>query len=99
MNIPIIRLEVEHMKHTMCAALSEHAALMDSSVKSAIDAYCTEDNLNSVVSIAVREALNSAVKEEVRNFFRYSGNGRTAIREAVIQFLDDVYPITTTKEQ
>lgn len=92
MNVPIIRLEVERMKHSIFTALTEHAALMDSSVQKAVEAYCTEENIDAVVRKAAIEALDAAVKEEVRNFFWYSGNGRLAVREAVEQFLDKNYP-------
>ena len=38
-TIPIIRLEVERMKQTILHALPQHAAAMDASVQSAIEAY------------------------------------------------------------
>lgn len=88
-GIPIIKLEVEGMRHTVYHALSEHAAAMDESVKAAVDAFCTPENIDSIVRGAVMEHMNAAVKEEVRDFFRYNGAGRKAVREAVIQHLDE----------
>ena len=93
MNYPIIRLEVDRMKHSIVTALTELAALMDSSGKKAVEAYCTEENIDAVVRKAAMEALDAAVKEEVRNFFGYSGQGRLAVREAVEQFLNKNYPL------
>jgi len=89
MNIPIIRLEVERMKHTILQALPQHAAAMDASVTAAIEAFCTQANIDSVVRVAAMEALNAAVKEEVRSFFQYSKPGRQAVREAVIEYLNE----------
>lgn len=91
MNVPIIRLEVQAMKETICFALQQYAAQMDSSIQNAVEAYCSEGNIEAVVSKAVREAMDACVKEEVRNFFSYTGNGRKAIREAVIKRLDEIY--------
>ena len=87
-TIPIIRLEVERMKHAIMSALPEHAAMMDESVRQAIEAYCTPDNIGAVVQSAVQQHLDAAVKEEVRNFFQWSKPGRQAVREAVIDYLN-----------
>lgn len=94
MNIPIIKLEVESMKHTMVTALQQHAALMDSSIQAAVEAYCTPENIDAVVQETARQALDAAVKQEVRDYFgRWNENGRMAVREAVIAFLDEQYPV------
>jgi len=94
MNIPIIRLEVEGMRHTVQTALMEHAAKMDSSIQAAVEAYCTDANIDAVVRKAATEAIDAAVREEVRSFFGYGRAGRAAIREAVTHFLDEIYPVS-----
>ena len=88
-TIPIIRLEVERMKQTILQALPQHAAAMDASVQAAIEAYCTPENIESVIRQAAIQAIDAAVKEEVRTFFQYSKPGRQAVREAVIKHLED----------
>lgn len=88
MNVPIIRLEVEGMKHTMLMALAEHTSKIDASVQQAIEEYCTDENINAIVKEEAKAALDNAVKEEVRNFFIRSNAGRQAVREAVIEHLD-----------
>jgi len=77
------------MKKTILHALPQHAAVMDASVQAAIEAYCTPENIDAVISKATREALDMAVKEEVRDFFRSSNSGRQAVREAVILYLSN----------
>ncbi len=89
MNIPIIRLEIEGMKRTLMRALPEHAAEMDASVQAAVEAYCTPENIGAIIEKAVKDALDAAVKEEVRTFFQWSNPGRLAVREAVIKHLDE----------
>ena len=91
MSVPIIRLEVEGMKHTVQVALMNHAAQMDTSIQQAVEAYCTKENIDAVVMKVAREALDMAVREEVRNFFGYGRVGRQAVREAVHHWLNEMY--------
>lgn len=82
MQLPIIRLEVEGMKYAVVTALSAHAAQMDADIQAAVEAYCTPENIASVVRGAATEALDRAIKAEVQNFFNY-GDGRKAVAAAV----------------
>ena len=82
MDVPIIRLEVERMKHTLMTALLEHQAQLDADVKAAIDEYCTPENIGKVIRNAAHNALDYAIKEEVEKFLRY-GDGRKAVAAAV----------------
>lgn len=93
-DLPIIRLEVERMQFGIYKALTEHAAQMDTSIRQAVEAYCTPENIDAVVKKSATEALDAAVKEEVRSFFGNNGAGRKAVRVAVINWLNDVYPDT-----
>ncbi len=94
MNIPVIKLEVESMKYTVVTALQQHAALMDSSIQAAVESYCTPENIDAVVQEAAKQALDAAVKQEVRDYFwRWNANGRMAVREAAFAFLDEQYPV------
>ncbi len=93
MNIPIISLEVQGMKHTMKLALMEHAALLDKSIQQAVEDYCTEGNIQAIVQREARLQLDAALKEEVRRFFDWSGQGRAAVREAVMEALNERYPL------
>ena len=93
MNVPIIQLSIESMKHTLHTALTEHAALMDTSIQQAVEEYCTPENIDSVVKKAAMQALDIAVKEEIRNFFGFGRAGRAAVREAVVAWLDEAYPV------
>ena len=89
MNIPIIRLEVQGMAHTIHMALMEHQALMDTSVRKAVDAMCTSENIDRIVAEQVQIHMAAAIKEEVRQFFSYTATGRAAVKEAVGKYLDD----------
>jgi len=82
MNMPIIRLEVQGMKHTITHALMEHQTQMDEDIQKAVEDYCSEENISRVITQACRAELEQAIKEEVSSFFRY-GDGRKAIKAAV----------------
>ena len=100
MNVPIIKLEVSAMKHTILTALQEHAALMDSSIQAAVEEFCRPDNIDFIVRQQAKQALECAVKDEVRNYFRrFNENGRLAVREAVIAYLDEQFPVNREGEK
>ena len=88
MTIPIIRLEVEGMKHQIMVALTAYAAQMDSDIQAAVDEYCTPEHITATVKNIAKGEIDKAIKEEVSKFFSY-GNGRTAIMEAVKATLEE----------
>jgi len=85
-GIPIIRFEVEGIKRTIVAALTEHQAKMDADVIAAVETYCQPENISRIIHEAARTALDNAIREEVKAFF-WQGPGRVAVAEAVKQTL------------
>lgn len=92
MNQPIISFEISQMRHTLKTMLSQHTMQMDSDLQAAVDAYCAEGNLKSIINKQVRQCMNEVVTSEIKAFFGYSGKGRAVIREAVLEHLNAVYP-------
>jgi hypothetical protein len=92
MYIPIIKLEIEGMKHTILTALMEETAAIDRGVQEALEKLCTEENIARIVHDEARRQIEAALKEEVQNFFRWSNAGRAAVREAVHEHLARMYP-------
>jgi predicted metalloprotease len=88
MRQPIIKLEVGFMKSTMVRHLSDETAKVDSMVAKAVEAYCSDENLQHVIDEEVKLALNAAVREEIRDFFSSTRSGRQAVREMVVRHLD-----------
>lgn len=91
-NIPIIRLTVEGMKSAILMALTEEQMLFDQAARAAIDDFCRPESINAIVAEHVTQAINSVVSDEVRRYFNHSSAGRAAIREAVRERLDLLYP-------
>lgn len=89
-QIPIIRLELESMKHSIYAAFSEHAASMDLDIKASVEAFCTPGNPKGIIKDQVDRVLKAAIEDEIKSFYAY-GDGRKIIREAVQKrLLEDI---------
>lgn len=90
-SLPIIRLEVEYMKHAICHAFSQHQMQLDEAVKAAVDTFCQPDHINGIVADAVDRTLRDGVQKAVESFFRYGAGGDT-IKEQVIKKLSAYTP-------
>jgi hypothetical protein len=80
--VPVIRLEVERMRQTMVAHLSNAALQLDEDIQCAVEAYCQPDHLSKIIHDETERTLNAVIAEEVQKFFRY-GEGRKAVAESV----------------
>ena len=85
--VPVVRLEVEYMKHSILHAFAEHSAKIDTDVRAAVERFCTVENVRAIVGDAVDRALKAAIEEEINRFYRY-GAGREFIKRAVAEKLD-----------
>ena len=92
MNIPIIKIELEGIKKTLYTALNKDVIDFDAGIKSALDKYCSESHIHALVENEALKVIEEAVKEEVRVFFRHTNTGRLAIKEAVTEYLELMYP-------
>lgn len=79
---PVIRLEVQGMKHAIQYAITEHLMSMDRDIQAALDNLCTPENITKIVNDAARVEIKAALDAEIQKFYRY-GDGRKAIKEAV----------------
>ena len=91
-HFPIISLEVQGMKHSIKTALMNELAAIDEGIQSALEEMCEEGNIARIVNAEAKRQIEGALKEEVSNFFRWSAPGRAAVREAVIEYLNNMYP-------
>jgi len=86
-SIPIITLEVEHMKHQIRTALIEYEGMLSKEIQDAVDAYCTPDNVRRVVADAVKRTVDDSLKDELHHYFRY-GAGHHALLSVIRESLD-----------
>lgn len=80
--LPIIRFEVEGIRRTLLVALTEYQAQMDADLQAAVEEFCKPENLNKVIQGLAMKAIETSLRDEVDNFFRFGG-GRKVIAEAV----------------
>ena len=82
MNIPVIRLELEGMKHSILTALHEVAVGMDADIQQAVNDFCEQGHLRKVIQDAVKREITAAIEKNIASYFRY-GDGNKAIQEMV----------------
>ena len=82
MSIPVVRLEVQYMKHAILSAFTDLQLKLDEDVKRAVDEFCAPGNVAAIIKRAVDASLKDAIESEIEKFYRY-GAGRAAIAEAV----------------
>lgn len=87
-NLPIIRIEIEGMRQSILAALSEREVQMDAYVSEAITRYATPENLARVIDAEVSRSIDAAIKEATESYFKY-GEGRKFIVAAVAKRLGE----------
>ena len=97
MPIPILRLEMENMKHSLSIALHDYAIGMDHDIQAAIAAYCTPERLSYIVSEEAFRVIIQVVKEEVKNFY-VNGEGRRIVRQVVLEKLAENRTYTLADE-
>jgi hypothetical protein len=85
-GIPVVRLEIEGMKHTIMHAMTQHLAHMDSDIRAAVERACKPEHISELIETTARKQIAEAVKAEIESFYRY-GPGRKAVKEAVIKTL------------
>lgn len=85
---PVIRMEIEGMKASILHAMSQYQIDVDAYVREALDRITSDDAIQQLVNDEAEKAIEEAVRKEVRDFFAY-GNGRAAIRAAVLARLEE----------
>lgn len=90
MNQPIIRLEIERMKETIMCAISQRHIQYDEYLNSAIDKYCSHNNIQQIIDQQVAKVIDEQIRLNIDSFFRY-GEGKKVIADAVVKSLTDSF--------
>lgn len=80
--LPIVKIELEGMRQSICVALTSHFERLDSDFRAAIDQAVKEFDPTVVFKRHVEQVIDDSVKKAVEHYFLY-GEGREAVREAV----------------
>lgn len=81
-NIPVIRIELERMQHTLRVALHDYATQLDADLQAAVKSYCTQGRLRDVIYTMVNATLDNVIRLEIQRFFTH-GEGRAVIANAI----------------
>ena len=88
-DFPRIRLEIDHMKHSMMIAVADYQVRFDSDLQAAIDAYFQPENIKRVLAENVKRTIDEAICKELNSYFAY-GDGAGVIKDVVSKVCDKV---------
>lgn len=86
---PIIKLEVDHMRHSVMVALTEYQVQLDQYFQEEIDRFCSPENLRRIIAEEVEKDVAEAVKNAVKSWFLYNADGQKIIKEAISKKLTE----------
>lgn len=85
---PRLRMTFDGLKGAIDFCLHDWQVKNSEIIRQAVERFCTPENIQAAVDEEVRETVDAAVREEIRTFFKYSGAGRKAIRDAIMAKLE-----------
>lgn len=80
-DIPIVRITLDHMKHTLIHAMGAHFAEMDETVKAAINKAIDEFDYTAAMKQIVNGAIKDTLAVVVQESFGYGSEGYEVIRD------------------
>jgi len=80
---PRITMTFDGLKGAITYCLHDWEVKSSEMIRQSVEAYCRPENIQCVVDEEVKRTIDDAVKEEIRDFFQFSGPGRAAIREVI----------------
>jgi hypothetical protein len=83
---PVVKFELESMKHQILMHLQNYSTEMDKQVAEAVRQFCSSENLGAALKKTVADEIERAVRRETERFFTY-GEGLGVIREAIMKGL------------
>lgn len=86
--MPLIRLEVEGMKHAIVTALGQYTASIDADVRRAVEQVCEPENLRRVIEEAVAREFRQVLEQEVAGYFKW-GEGRKLVKALATGLLEE----------
>ena len=58
MDFPVVRIEIEHMRRTIMACLTEQLTSLDSDIRAAVEEQCSDDRVKEVIAESVRREIH-----------------------------------------
>lgn len=90
-QIPIIRLEFEHMKYTLQTALVRHSEEMSRIINDAVDRFFSKENIDAVIqeqlNLEIQRIFETQIKYALTDAMRdvfYSDDGATPLIKKIV---------------
>ena len=97
--IPIIKIEVSHVRECMARAFAQKSDEIQQMVKHSLEKYCTEEWLQTVVDDQVRRMLERAGKVDMGSSFEAADAIAKIIRDALVEKLSAKAPSGAVKSK
>lgn len=88
-GFPIIKLSVERMQQTMLHAFSQTQLDISNEVEKALKIACSQESIDSIVSIEAQKCVNEAVKEAMKKWWLTSETGQNLIKQAISEKMEE----------
>ena len=88
MNMPIIKIELESMKHTVCHAMTEHLSEMDEGIQEAVKVAVDNFDYRGEISRIANAQIKQALEEAIRRHFQYGGDGYEEINKVATSLIE-----------
>ena len=88
-GVPIIKIEVEQMRHTILAAFAERTLNFSSELQLALDRACSPDAIQQTIDKAARDAVHTSIDTAVRRWWSTSETAQELIKQAVTKRLEE----------
>lgn len=87
-ELPIVRLELTRMQHSICMMVSAHMMKLDKEAQAAVKAAVESFDYGGEVRRIAHDAIRSAIKHAVEEQFRYDGAPYKAIQEVARKMVE-----------
>lgn len=84
-TLPILRFEVERMKHIVTVALTQYATKMNSDIQRCVEEALDPAEIEKIISAEANRQIKLVIAEEIQRFFYYDEVGSKFIRDAVTE--------------
>lgn len=88
--VPIIKIEIDHMRQCLYQSFSEYQTQLDEQYKAALEQAFRPEIIQSILDAAASKYIKQALDEEVKAYFMY-GLGREKIKKKVVEKLSEEY--------
>ena len=85
---PIIRLELEHMKHSIIHAMGVHFVEMDEAVQRAIKRAIDNFDYGGEIEKLAHRIIQQALDDALRKHFRPGGEGYQDIQKVAVKIIE-----------